>query len=76
MSDQTKHPPDDVKRFNPPINGKLTINGGLFVRLSDAAAEQHLATNLFAERLLEGALRDYRIFKTDWRLPMETRKEK
>jgi hypothetical protein len=76
MSDQTKHPPDDVKRFNPRINGKITINGGLFVRLSDAAAEERLALNLFAERLLEGGLRDYRIFKTDWRLPMETRKEK
>jgi hypothetical protein len=63
----------DVRQFYPPINAEITVNAGLFLKLSEAAAEEHIPLNLFCERLLSEGLQNLRIFKTAWPPPPEIR---
>jgi hypothetical protein len=59
--------------FRPSIDAEVKINAGLYLKLSTAAAAEHTTTDLFAERLLEGALRDFWLFKEPWPPPQKTR---
>jgi hypothetical protein len=63
----------DVRQFYPPINAEITVNAGLFLKLSEAAAEEHIPVNTFAERLLSEGLSNRRIFQTTWPRPVEKR---
>jgi hypothetical protein len=63
----------DVRQFYPPIHAEIKINAGLFLKLTEAAAEEHLAVDLFCERLLSEGLQNLQLFKTTWPPPRETR---
>jgi hypothetical protein len=59
--------------FRPPIFQSIEIHGQVFLKLAEAAAEEHIPVNVFAERLLAEGLTNHRIFKTTWPPPQEKR---
>jgi hypothetical protein len=63
----------DVRQYYPPIDAEIKINAGLFLKLSQAAAEEHLTVDLFCERLLSEGLQNLQLFQTTWPRPVEKR---
>jgi hypothetical protein len=59
--------------FRPPIFQSIEIHGQVYLKLSEAAAEEHIPVNTFAERLLSEGLSNRRIFQTTWPRPVEKR---
>jgi hypothetical protein len=64
---------DELKQHYPAINAEITVSGSLFLKLSEAAAQEHMRVDQFAARLLAEALANHRIFQTTWPRPRETR---
>jgi hypothetical protein len=59
--------------FRPPIFQSVEIHGQVYLKLAEAAAEERIPVNVFAERLLTESLQNLRIFKTAWPPPRESR---
>lgn len=63
----------DMRQYYPPIYQTVEINGGLYLKLGETAAQEHMRIDHLAEKLIAEGLANMRIFKAEWPPNQETR---